>query len=120
MTIPEHDEAFSGDSNSLRGLQVSETALLRREFDRDTRERLRGLEQRQDRLEHLMTQRMADIAEELHRLADQQTEQGPALEALNTVIHSSLALRWLMIGVVSLLAALATGLTAWEGIKKWL
>lgn len=119
MTAPIHDEEASGDSNSLRGIPISETALLRREFDRDTRERLRLLEQRQDRLERLMMQRMADIAEELHRLADQQTEQGPALEALNTVIHSSLALRWLLIGVVSLLAALATGMTAWETVRRW-
>lgn len=119
MTTPLPADEGSGDGNSLRGLQISETALLRREFDRDTRERLRLLEQRQDRLEHLMMQRMAEVAEQLHRLADQQTEQGPALEALNKVIHSSLALRWLMIGVVGLLAALATGLTAWETMRKW-
>lgn len=110
-----HDEP-----DSLRGLTVGETALLRREWDRDIRERLRDLERRQDHLEHTITDKMGEIRLELRRLLEQQAEQGPALDALNKMVNSGLALRWLVIGVVGLLASLATVLTAWEAVRKWL
>ena len=110
----------SDDPNSLRGMSVGETVLLRREMDRDTRERLRALEQRQDAIEHKMDQRLSEIAFELRHIADRQNEQGPTLAALSKVVNSGLALRWLMVSVVGLIAALATILTAYETLKKWM
>lgn len=100
--------------------RASETALLRREMDRDTRERLRALETRLDTLEHEMSSQLHALVLELRQLATFNQDQRPALETLNTLVRSGLAVRWLVVGVVGLLAAMATAATAWEAIRKWL
>lgn len=100
--------------------RASEVALLRREMDRDMRERLRAAEARLDALEHQMSHQFHEIVVELRRLAAQQETQGPALDAFNKVLASGMALRWMVVGVVGILATLATAFSAWEAVKKWL
>jgi hypothetical protein len=100
--------------------RASETALLRREMDRDTRERLRVMESRMDKLEHDMTQQLHALVLELRQLATFNQDQKPALETLNALVRSGMAIRWLIVGVVGLLAAMATAATAWEALRKWL
>ena len=100
--------------------RLNEMALMRREMDRDTRERLRTVEARLDHLEHSMTTQIHEVMLELRTIVNQQKEQGPALDTLNSLVKSGLALRWMVVGVVGILATLATAFTAWEAIKKWL
>lgn len=107
------------DPNEPISERAAETALLRREIDRDTRERLRLVEARVDRLEHEMLQQLGALAAQMQKLMDFEQQQKPALDTLNTVVRSGLAIRWLVVGVVGFLAALATAATAWEVVKKW-
>lgn len=100
--------------------RLHEIEIMRREMDRDTRERLRTVEARLDHLEHSMTTQIHEVVLELRMIVSKQNEQGPALSTLNNIVKSGLALRWMVVGIVGILATLATAFTAWEAIKKWL
>lgn len=125
------------DENSLRGLNVGETALLRRELDRQYAQRLLRVEERLETIETTLTRQLHDLDrrmgtewQELRRAIDRLTDsmqdvakkqaaQAPAMETLNVVVQSGVVLRWMILAVVGALGALATVATAWEGIRKW-
>lgn len=125
------------DENSLRGLNVGETALLRRELDRQYAQRLLRVEERLETIETTLTRQLHDLDrrmgtewQELRRAIDRltdsmqdvakkQAEQAPAMETLSVVVQSGVVLRWMILAVVGALGALATVATAWEGIRKW-
>lgn len=116
----------------------SETALLRRELDRQYIQRLQRLEDRMEtweaqNLQQLrsleqqmshegLTQRtlLDQLSRQVQALAEQQEEQTPILEALTRVMQSGTALRWIIMAGMGVLAALAAGVTAWETIQRWL
>lgn len=125
------------DENSLRGLNVGETALLRRELDRQYAQRLLRVEERLETIETTLTRQLHDLDrrmgtewQELRRaidrltdsmqdVAEKQAAQAPAMETLSVVVQSGVVLRWMILVVVGALGALATVATAWEGIRKW-
>ncbi|HOW75604.1 MAG TPA: hypothetical protein PK959_06690 [Candidatus Competibacteraceae bacterium] len=109
------------------GRTKEEIVLLRRELDRQYIQRLQRLE---DRLELVETQngqqfngleqQINQVSQQLRDLSEQQSEQAPLLVALNRIVQSGLVLRWMLVGVMGLLAALATLATVWEGFQKWI
>lgn len=104
-----------------------ELALLRREMDRDLRERLMAVEARQDELERRMVvEREEDrevlrgIAASLQRIVEQQGAQAPTLETIQNVVRAGLVVRWLIVTIVGCLAAIGTAATAWEVTQRWM
>lgn len=134
---PRPDPSNGDDENSLRGLNVGETALLRRELDRQYAQRLQRVEDRLETIETTMTRQLHDLdrrmgtewqelrrsidrlADSMKDLSEKQKAQAPAMETLNVMVQSGMVLRWMILAVVGLLGALATVATAWEGVRKW-
>lgn len=134
---PRPDPSNGDDENLLRGLNVGETALLRRELDRQYAQRLQRVEDRLETIETTMTRQLHDLdrrmvtewqelrrsidrlADSMKDLSDKQNAQAPAMETLNVMVQSGMVLRWMILVVVGALGALATVATAWEGVRKW-
>lgn len=122
------------EPNSERG---NETALLRRELDRQFGVRLQRAEERIDRLEEQIAaaildfeRRMmaelnsnrvhiGDLSHNVQQMVDRQNQQAPAMAVVVQMVQSGMVVRWLIMGLVGILAALATVATAWEAIHKW-
>ncbi len=123
------------DVNSGR---LNETALLRRELDRQNIQRLQRMEERMENWEAQNAQQLRNLeqqmshegqtqrhlldqlSQQVQRLSEQQAEQAPILAALTKIVQSGSALRWLIMAGMGLLASLAAVATAWEAIQKWL
>lgn len=114
----------------------SERTMLRRDMDRIQSERLAHLETKLEELEDWVQRELKDM-EELHKLEwneqrqvlnlmtrnvqkilDRQQEQEPAMKSLEKVIQSGMVMRWIVLFVITTLAAIGTGATAWDAIKR--
>lgn len=113
----------------------SERNLLRREMDRIQSERLAHLETKLDDLEEWVRIELKDM-ETMHekewneqrqvlnlmtrnvqRILDRQAQHEPAMNAMEKVIHSGMVMRWIILFVVTSMAAIGTGATAWDVIR---
>lgn len=113
----------------------SERTLLRRDMDRIQSERLAHLETKLDDLEDWVQRELKDM-EILHekewseqrqvlnlmtrnvqRILDRQAQHEPAMKAMEKVIHSGMVMRWVILFVVTSLAAIGTAATAWDAIR---
>lgn len=116
--------------------QDSELTMLRREMDRAQSERLAHLETKLEELEEWVQRELKDM-EELHKrewteqrqvlnlmtrnvqkILDRQQEHEPAMKSLEKVIQSGMVMRWIVLFVITTLAAIGTGATAWDAIKR--
>ncbi len=116
--------------------QNSELTMLRREMDRVQSERLAHLETKLEELEEWVQRELKDM-EELHKrewneqrqvlnlmtrnvqkILDRQQEHEPAMKSLEKVIQSGMVMRWIVLFVITTLAAIGTGATAWDAIKR--
>ena len=119
----------------MSGDPDSELALARREMDRIQSERLQHLETKLDDLEEWVRKELKEIDEtnerewneqrqvlnmmtrNVQRILDRQSQHEPAMDAMEKVIHSGMVMRWIILFVVTALAAIGTGATAWDAIK---
>jgi hypothetical protein len=131
MTVPPRDNS---EPNSERG---NETALLRRELDRQFGIRLQRTEEQIDKLDEQVAaaildfeRRMmvefnsnrihvGDLSHNVQQMMDRQNRSAPALDKVVKMVQSWMVMRWLIMGIVGIVAALATVATAWEVIRKW-
>ncbi|MCO5763750.1 MAG: hypothetical protein NHG36_19990 [Chromatiaceae bacterium] len=113
----------------------SERNMMRREIDRIHTDRLVHLETKLETLEEWVRrelQTMEDVHERewneqrqvlnlmtrnVQKILDRQAEHEPAMEALEKVIQSGMVMRWIVLFVITTLAAIGTGATAWDAIK---
>ena len=111
---------------------------MRREMDRIYTGRLAHLETQLETLEEWVRKELKEMEEtnelewheqrqvlnlmtrNVQRILDKQAMHEPAMEALEKVIHSGMVMRWVILFVVTTLAAIGTGATAWDAIKGFL
>lgn len=89
-------------------------------------ERLTRMETRLSHLESQVDIELDGIQDALkmmkldwHLFAQQQRTHEPAMKALDRVVSAGLVLRWILISVVGVLAAVGTAASAWEVVQKW-
>ena len=97
-----------------------ETPSLRREMDRQLMDRLRHVETRLEAHENVVGGEMTEIRLQLQRIVDWQQSADPALKSIQSVMSAGIALRWIVLFVVSVLAAVSTLATAVEAIRRWM
>lgn len=113
----------------------SERTLLRREMDKIQSDRIAHLEIKLEELEDWVRIELKDMevmherewseqrqvlnlmTRNVQRILDRQVQHEPAMEALEKVIQSGMLMRWIVLFVVTALAAIGTGATAWDAIK---
>lgn len=111
------DAAGMGEADDLR--------LLRRDLDRQYHERLAHLETRLEHIERRVDEELIEarqvmeyMTRQMQKLLDKQRDYEPAMAAMVKVIHSGMVMRWVVLFVVTTLAAIGTGATAWEAMQK--
>ena len=103
-----------------------ETALLRRELDRQHFERLAELEAQLDALEMQVRNDIAIMKMDMHSMKldikamlSCQSEHQPTMQSLERIVGAGMVLRWIVIFTVGALAAIGTTATAWETVSRW-
>lgn len=118
-------------------MTAEEDRTPRRELDHVFMARLASLEARMDNLQARVEEELREmdarddgrweeqrrvinnVTHNVQRLLDRQQAQQPALESITTLLHASIALRWIIITVVGTLAAIGTAATAIEALQRW-
>lgn len=93
---------------------ADELVLLRREMDRQRQDRIDHLEHRLDEITTMMTA----ISQQMTTVLERQTQYGPTMDALQTVMKGGVMIKWIIMIMVGTLAAISTGATAWDAVQK--
>lgn len=102
-----------------------ELLVLRRATDQDYRDRLKHLETRIDEIDQRINEELMEnhrmmefVTHQMQKIIDRQAQYEPAMEAMQKVVLGGMAMRWIVLFVITTLAAIGTGATAWEAIQK--
>lgn len=121
------DDSGMGECHDVPRRELDHFFLAR--LDRLT-ERIEDLDTRvqaelQD-LDQRISQRTDETRQVLHvmtaniqRIFDRQHAQEPALDTLRLVVSAGLAMKWIIVTVIGVLAAVGTAATAWDALSKW-
>jgi TolA-binding protein len=92
-----------------------ELVLMRREMDRQRQERIDHLEHRFDE----MTAMITEMSRQMTTIIERQTQYGPTMDTLQTVMRGGVMLKWIIVLAVGTLAAISTGATAWDAMQRF-